>query len=59
VVFAQGGASQVGVGAGVAKALPLAVLYTLYPPTPFGYKTWTKLTQKVWDSVGQMSDLYA
>lgn len=47
------------VGAGVAKALPLAVLYTLYPPTPFGYKTWTKLTQKVWDSVGQMSDLYA
>lgn len=46
------------VGAGVLKAGAAIVLYTLYPRTPRGYKLWCRLAQKLWDSVGQMADLY-
>lgn len=46
------------VGAGVLKAGAAIVLYTLYPRTPRGYKLWCHCAQKLWDSVGQMADLY-
>lgn len=46
------------VGAGVLKAAAAIVLYTLYPRTPRGYKLWCKCADKLWDSVGQMADLY-
>ena len=46
------------VGAGVLKAGAAIVLYTLYPRTPRGYKLWCHHAQKLWDSVGQMADLY-
>lgn len=46
------------VGAGVLKAGAAIVLYTLYPPTPRGYRLWCRLADKLWTSVGQMADLY-
>lgn len=46
------------VGAGVLEAGAAIVLYTLYPRSPRGYKLWCRYAQKLWDSVGQMADLY-
>ncbi len=47
------------VGAGAIKAVGIIVLYNLYPSTPLLFEPWRKLADKLWNSIGQMSDLYS